>query len=209
MKEFEVSELRVMKQSLEANLDVPGEAFSYAVSKNLAKVNRALEMAAKKVRKNHPSFEYNEDFDKVYLPAFIRLEGEHGKKDETGALVRDESDNIVPKDAEAYKKELAALNKKHPGCDTILKERRKASGETEKYAYEIEFHKILKKDALPSQVTARMRFALEFMLGDGLAPGSQVEADDIKEVEDVPAGVSKSKEDVVEKKKPAVRSRKK
>jgi hypothetical protein len=177
---LQVNDLRQMHMFLKAQLDVKHRAFSYAVEKNIAKVESALKKAERKAKQN-PAFKSDDKFDKGFLPEFAKLEGKHGRRDQGGNLLRDENDKIMPMDKEVYDKELAELNKKFPKGQATLAARIEAMKEMGETEYEIDFYKLRNEAGLPDSISARERIGLRFMFSDDLIP-EEVKEDEEEEI---------------------------
>lgn len=189
--ELNYANLTNLKGFLESFLDVRSRSFSYAVERNISKVESAIK-AGRKWAYSQPAFERNPDFDK-YIKKYMVLEQEHAQRDESNSILRDESGVIMPKDEKLWKEKLAELDATYTLGETILENRRAVLRELDDKVYDIEFYKLQSEDALPQDISARERIGLRFMLDEALIPeeaqikkdeeGEEGKVDETKEVE--------------------------
>lgn len=187
--------LRSMHLFMSKHLDTKHKVFSYALEKNIAKVESALKKA-EKVTRGMPCFARNVDFDSVYLPKWIQLENKYGSKDGSGRFLRDEHDRIIPSDADAYKTELDALNSKFPGFVDILDARIEAMSGSDELEFDIDFYKIRNENGLPDAISARDRINLRFMLDDSMIPEEILEEEKEELEENIQAPASEEIKEV-------------
>ena len=176
-----------IKSFLMPMLDIKHKTFSYAVERNIAKIDSNIKHARKQTYAK-PAFNKNEKFD-AYLRAYMDLENKLGQRDENKRLVRDENDVVIPMDATVWATEFAALNKTYPKGSGILESRKDALREMDGMEFEMDFYKIRNEDGLPSDISARDRINLRFMFESSLIPEEVLEEE--KEVE-----AEESKEEV-------------
>jgi hypothetical protein len=184
---YKVNDLRQLEMILRGQMDVKNKTFSYAVEKNMAKIESALKKSQRKLRQ-FPAFADNQEFDKEFLPKYAELEKKFGQPDGFGGVKRnEETEEIIPLDKDAYQKELAVLSEEYPGFVDLLGARIHAMKEIGELEYEIEFYKVQNDAHLPNDMSARDRVNLRFMFADKLIPEEALADKELEGVEDIEA----------------------
>jgi len=173
-KEFTLNELRGIKNILIGFTKVKSRAFSYAIVKNIAIVDKILHKEEKNVKEK---FTENVEFDKKYLPALNEL---HKKYEDVsdgqnvfGKLI------INNKEKEKqYETDFKQLSKKYPKSASEFDKRMDIINEIDKKKFEIKFYKIIDEDYLPEEISAEDRWNLYFMLDKKLIPKEWLELQD-------------------------------
>ena len=147
-----------LKQALEAAGDLRGVKFSYAVAKNLSKINKEVELIQEAIK---PSTEYA-----AYDTKRIELAKEHAKKDENDKpLMTKRGKEFDIEDLPKFEKALEKLKKEHqPAVDARIKQLE----EFDKLLLEeskVEIHKVKLED-VPEDITSKQMTSLFEMIDD-------------------------------------------
>ena len=185
------ADLNGVREVLLSCMDHKGRQFSYAVEKNLARVESKIHLAKKRlygspVFSDRPDLKLDEFLSKMRM-----LEMKHGQVNGKEFL-RDDEGNVIVKDKEAYDKDVEFLNVTYPGCSPILEARKDAIAAMKEETFDVKFHLLHDEKQLPDELSTRERIMLRFMFAENLIPEEVLEEEEVE----VPIAPESPKEEV-------------
>ena len=173
-----IAQLEEMKDFVMSMLDKQGRQFSYALEKNIYKIDSAANKE-KHAMEDLPCFNLHGNKPAIkafntYVKGLNELYKKFAEKDKStySGYKIDDMRNIciLEEHAEEYKKEKEELDLISSKGKKLLKDREAAYHTYRHTEVEVDFYKIMKEEFLPENITTRERMKLGFMLDDSLLP---------------------------------------
>lgn len=156
--------LPMYRNALESVGEVKGQAFAYAVYRNLQSVKAEIKKTQNKMSLQHDPKVSKADkavvakYDKDRIPICQK----HAETGEDGKYKFSETGGYIMKDKKAFDKELKVLKKKHEKAQAAIKKHQKSVTDYMDKKVEIKWYMF--KDDLPEDITANQLELVDFML---------------------------------------------